>query len=69
MPEGGLAGSELAISEHKYDRDREFYVAMFDQELQAGMTYVLKMNFEGYLNDQLKGFYRSSYTNQKGEKV
>ncbi|XP_047740791.1 aminopeptidase N [Hyalella azteca] len=62
------SASPLKITEHKYDADREFYIAMLDQELVKDRKYVLSMNFEGYLNDQLKGFYRSQYTDKSGQK-
>ncbi|KAF2365598.1 Peptidase M1 membrane alanine aminopeptidase N-terminal [Trinorchestia longiramus] len=58
----------VPINEQKYDVDREFYIAMLDKELMKDEQYVLSMDFEGYLNDQLKGFYRSSYTDEDGEK-
>ncbi|XP_018019808.1 puromycin-sensitive aminopeptidase-like protein, partial [Hyalella azteca] len=63
-----MSAQSLKITEHKYDADREFYIAMLDQELVKDRKYVLSMNFEGYLNDQLKGFYRSQYTNKSGQK-
>ena len=69
LPRGQLEGQGLSISEHKYDLDREFYIAKLAEPLEAGLEYVMSMEFEGYLNDHLDGFYRSSYTNAKGEKV
>jgi len=39
----------------------------FDQPLPTGPG-VLTLHFRGILNDQMAGFYRSEYTNSKGEK-
>ncbi|XP_045117781.1 aminopeptidase N-like [Portunus trituberculatus] len=35
---------------------------MMKENLISGVSYSLTMEFEGYLNDKLKGFYRSSYS-------
>lgn len=52
----------LTITEHLYDNEEHTYTAKLAEELVEGKEYVLSMEFEGYLNDKLKGFYRSSYT-------
>ncbi|POM60975.1 Metalloprotease family M01, partial [Phytophthora palmivora] len=39
----------------------------FDEPLAAGANVTLKLQFHGFLNDQLRGFYRTEYENQ-GEK-
>uniref|UniRef100_A0A6A7FVN9 Aminopeptidase N n=1 Tax=Hirondellea gigas TaxID=1518452 RepID=A0A6A7FVN9_9CRUS len=65
-PMDDLTGSGVRITQHKYDKDREFYVAMLEEPLMQGKQYVLSMMFEGLLNDQLKGFYRSQYTDEMG---
>jgi len=64
-------GAETApeIVKHSYDKDREFYVAELGGQLAKGSSYTLAMRFRGYLNDQLKGFYRSSYDDEQGNKV
>ena len=65
-PADDLTGEGLTITEHLYDHEKNFYIAILDQDLEAGKSYVFYMEFEGYLNDQLVGFYRSQYTNDDG---
>ncbi|KAF2365595.1 Peptidase M1 membrane alanine aminopeptidase N-terminal [Trinorchestia longiramus] len=59
-------GDEVTILEHTYDPAREFYIASLEQPLVVGQQYLLVMEYEGYLNDQLAGFYRSQYTKDDG---
>ena len=65
--EGGA--KTLPISGHQYDKDREFYIVKLDEDLEQGKNYVIKIKFTAILRDGLKGFYRSSYKNDKGETV
>ena len=39
----------------------------FDGALQQGADYVLKMEFHGILNDQMRGFYRSTFQGLDGQ--
>ncbi|XP_042215803.1 aminopeptidase N-like isoform X2 [Homarus americanus] len=64
-----LEGPELVIKKHEYDREREFYLAHLEEELQQGHKYILSMEFTGLLNDKMAGFYRSSYRNAEGNKT
>ena len=57
-------GTNLSISEQLYDHEAQKYTAKLTEALEVGKRYVLSMDFEGYLNDKLKGFYRSSYTDE-----
>lgn len=57
-----MRGNRLIISDHKVDEQNELYVIQTQQSLTVGMEYVLEFEFEGVLNDNMKGFYRSSYT-------
>jgi hypothetical protein len=43
------------------DFTREFFIADLTKELKAGQTYRLSMKYTGYLQDDDRGFYRSSY--------
>lgn len=65
----GEQGEEIVVSSHKYDQEKEWYVAHLAKEMQVNDTVVLSMSFTGLLNDQLKGFYRSTYTRPTGETV
>ncbi|KAF2365601.1 ERAP1-like C-terminal domain, partial [Trinorchestia longiramus] len=62
-------GDEVTILEHTYDPTRNFYIASLEQPLEAGQQYLLVMEYEGYLNDQLAGFYRSQYFRDDGSRV
>ncbi|XP_063887388.1 aminopeptidase N-like [Scylla paramamosain] len=59
---------EISILKQTYDNQRQFYHAHLQQPLTKGRRYVLSMEFTGYLNDHLRGFYRSSYTDSNGIK-
>ncbi|KAA0203273.1 hypothetical protein HAZT_HAZT008388 [Hyalella azteca] len=62
-------GQPIPIVEHSYDADRDFYTATLAEPLTAGRQYLLLMEYEGYLNDQLVGFYRSQYKRDDGSEV
>ncbi|XP_064114526.1 aminopeptidase N-like isoform X2 [Macrobrachium nipponense] len=66
QPADNPGHSGLKIVKHEYDHEREFYIAHLEEPLEQGQYYVLSMNFLGYLNDKLKGFYRSSYKDEEG---
>lgn len=61
-----LGGPGVTINEHLYDQERNFYTANLAEDLEVGVQYVIAMEYEGYLNDQLDGFYRSQYTKEDG---
>ncbi|XP_062535538.1 aminopeptidase N [Armigeres subalbatus] len=46
---------------------KQFYVLMFKRKLLAGERYVVRIKYDGILNDYLQGFYRSSYTARGNE--
>ncbi len=48
-----------------YDEDRETATLSLQDDLNAGMAEI-RMRFSGELNDKLRGFYRSSYTDTEG---
>lgn len=53
---------------HNYDNETEILTLQFDEELPPGI-YSLNIQYVGILNDDLHGFFRTSYTNENGEKV
>ncbi|XP_047471492.1 aminopeptidase N-like [Penaeus chinensis] len=67
LTSGGLGQRQVGIMSQNYDPVRQFYVARTEEELTKGETYTLQMEFLGYLNDQLRGFYRSTYKDNNGE--
>ncbi|XP_037773440.1 aminopeptidase N-like [Penaeus monodon] len=63
---GQATGQGMRIKKHEYDHGRQFYIAHLKKELQKGRKYILSMEFLGYLNDKLHGFYRSTYMDADG---
>ena len=59
---------QINILKQTYDNQHQFYHAHLQQPLIKGCRYVLSMKFTGYLNDKLRGFYRSSYSDSNGIK-
>ncbi|XP_050337448.1 puromycin-sensitive aminopeptidase isoform X2 [Bactrocera neohumeralis] len=62
-----LNGEILQPSNITYSTDNETATLIFDKELPAASSGVLKMSFAGELNDKMKGFYRSKYFTPGGE--
>lgn len=61
----------LAVEEIQYDTEVEFLIitmSMKKSKLTKGHTYILTMSFIANLNDELRGFYRSRYTENGVEK-
>jgi hypothetical protein len=52
---------EVTVVNHERDEQRQFLNLRLGQTLPAGKQYELSLEFTGELNDQLQGFYRSSY--------
>lgn len=52
-----------------FQEDLEFMIITPTQPLIAGQTYVVDINYNGILRNDDAGFYRSSYTNERGEQV
>lgn len=65
-----LIGSDIvhAPTEHNYNNETEILTLYFDYELSLGI-YNLNIQFVGILNDNLSGFFRTSYINEEGKKV
>ncbi|XP_035779782.1 aminopeptidase N-like [Anopheles albimanus] len=60
--EHGIARRFVDIDHNITIASKQFFVLMLKQELQKGEQYVVRIRYEGILNDYLQGFYRSSYT-------
>ena len=58
-------GSSIAATV-SYDKEEERATLALASKAPAGAA-VLQMEFRGVLNDQMAGFYRSKYTDSKGE--
>jgi hypothetical protein len=55
-------GSQLSIDGFGYDEKRDFFIVFLKTPLNSGGSVLLSIDYLGNLNDQLSGFYRSSYT-------
>ena len=68
---------ELKDSKHRliqidtvyFDEKRDFLTIPTRTNLKSSQRYNLLIKYEGRLEDETDGFYRSSYLNNKGEKV
>ncbi|XP_053604252.1 aminopeptidase N [Plodia interpunctella] len=54
-------GKALKVTRRTEDVARQFHVVSVAETMKAGQQYVLNITFVGILNDNLHGFYRSSY--------
>lgn len=65
-----LSGSKLITSspELSYDADKQVTAITFKDTLPAGSKATLIQKFSGTLNDNMAGFYRSSYNGEDGSK-
>ena len=57
----GKNGEQLAIEGFGYDDPRQFFIIKLLKPLERGLTIKVSIGFLGNLNDDLSGFYRSSY--------
>ena len=58
-------GENIHAAVVSYDEEMQRATLTFDSEVQPGQG-VLSIDFEGTLNDQLHGFYRSTFTDVEG---
>ncbi len=56
--------SEITTDNITYDKELERVTFTFDTELKDG---IVSISYTGILNDQMKGFYRSKYTDPNGK--
>lgn len=54
------------IKSQKNDNTREFRIIYLNETISEG-EYQIKINYTGLWNNDLKGFYKSSYINSAGE--
>lgn len=52
--------------EIEYDEKKDLATLTFEEGVPANTKAVLDVSFEGILNDQMAGFYRSSYKDAQG---
>lgn len=58
----GDDGNELAPEKYDLNQDTKTLTIKFAEKLVAGKTGQLSMQFEGPLNDSMRGFYRCKHT-------
>ena len=64
-----LFGTELDLGEDTYNETTNIYkLNLKNQTLTPNETYIIHINYTGFLRDDMAGFYRSSYTTADGEK-
>ncbi|XP_022120582.2 aminopeptidase N [Pieris rapae] len=61
-------GKEIEIEQRTEDIERQFHILVTAETLKAGQQYVLNITYTGILNDNLHGFYRSSYEEKKDKR-
>lgn len=54
-------GKSIGITRRTEDLVRQFRILMLSEKLKQGEKYILNITYTGILNDNLHGFYRSSY--------
>ena len=54
---------------HEYDIDREFYVMYLDRTMLTNEVVNVTIHFTALLNDDLDGFYRSTYFDKDANKT
>ncbi|KAK7063250.1 hypothetical protein SK128_000615 [Halocaridina rubra] len=60
------SSAPVSVMQQTYDPKLQLYTAVLDGELTVGSSYIFHMEFQGYLNDKLVGFYRSMYRDAQG---
>ncbi|XP_076258416.1 aminopeptidase N-like isoform X2 [Rhynchophorus ferrugineus] len=56
----------ISVKSQKYLEDQRYRITL-DQELESGSTYMLSLEYQGELNKQLQGFYKSEYITPAGD--
>ena len=56
----------IDIVGHEFDEDREFYILKLGKKIEKGNVYRVSIDFVSELNDELRGFYRSTYRDKDG---
>lgn len=66
--EEAAGGAQVPCGAAVHDAARQFLRVPLHKTLSAGSKYTLRMRFRGTLNDDLAGFYRSSYVDAQGRR-
>lgn len=61
--------AELKVDDEKDEEKKtDFLTLTTTEDIEAGKDVIITLEYSGVLNDDLRGFYRSSYINEKKEK-
>lgn len=58
----------LEILQQRYSAYRNLYIVHLEEMLQEGRNYTFSVSFVGMLGEHPRGFYRSYYIKENGEK-
>ena len=58
-------GNTMDVAKISYDKDREFVIIHLGSPMSQDSDYFIKISYTAYLKDNLKGFYRSQYTDTR----
>lgn len=61
LTEKSAQNEPLKISQLDYDKELQHSIVRLDSPLKANQTYLLSIDFNGILADDLAGFYRIRY--------
>lgn len=53
----------IKIANTIFDEEREFLILRFEEQLETGQ-YQIEVSYQGILNEHVKGFFRSNYSNE-----
>ncbi|KAK7075936.1 hypothetical protein SK128_026115, partial [Halocaridina rubra] len=59
-------GNDIAVTSTSFDAVKQFYVIQLAGTLSQGQSYMISMDFEGFLDNNYYGFYRGSYVDTDG---
>ncbi|CAL7935733.1 unnamed protein product [Xylocopa violacea] len=62
-----VENKNVTISKTDVNKTYDFLIIDLDQELQANENLTITIEFTGYLNEEMRGFYRSSYIDSYGQ--
>lgn len=52
----------VPVQETQQDPSKQFFILKFQSELLAAYQYNIRLKYTGRLQDNMEGFYKSSYT-------
>ncbi|KAJ5986253.1 hypothetical protein N7451_010618 [Penicillium sp. IBT 35674x] len=62
-----ICGDEIPVENFSINKDKEMMTIHMQNPISAGETVTLSIGFNGVLNDNLSGFYRSSYKDENDQ--